>query len=73
VSRVFAVPRTPCPASTPTPGVAYDLEPVPDLPVPGPERDGRGTMGDTVETGCDRVRDHTFEGRVPPDEHNPTR
>ena len=25
------------------------MEPVPDLPVPGPERDGRGTMGDTVE------------------------
>ncbi len=25
------------------------VEPVPDLPVPGPERDGGGTMGDTVE------------------------
>ena len=23
-------------------------------------------MGDTVETGSDRLRDHTFESRIPP-------
>jgi hypothetical protein len=46
---------------------------VPDHPVPGPDRDRRGTMGDTVETGCERIRDHTLRKPHPADEHNPTR
>ena len=44
IPRGWVLPRP-----TANPGVTYDLEPVPDLPVSGPERDGRGTMGDTVE------------------------
>ena len=31
---------------------------IPDYPVPGPDRQGQGTMGDTVEAGSERIRDH---------------
>ena len=31
---------------------------LPDHPIAGPHRPGQGTMGDEVEAGAERVRDH---------------